>query len=353
MTKRLKSIILATFAFVVTVGVAVPVFQADAQTTSSSALSIVPRKDYVVEPGSSVDDTLVIRNLDRELPLELTLRVVDFTSQDDGGTPRLLLDPDAEQTPWSLKPFLTLPESVSIPPGTSRTLDMNVAIPEGHGAGSYYSAIVYSSGASEGGNVGLNASGVTLAFASIPGEVDETVTLEKFGAYQQSSSSYTRFMANQPQVIGFTLKNEGNVTQAPIGSITIKNILFGKETTITNVNPNNSLALIGQTRTFTPCIKLTSENLDFQGTRAEATTCASPGLWPGIYTGEIDLLYGWNGNVQQEINGKTWFIYAPWWFILIVVVILLALAFLIWKIVNKVRSSRRGAAFKKSSRRKK
>lgn len=63
---------------------------------------------------------------------------------------------------------------------------MSVAIPAGHGAGSFYSAIIYSSGAPSGGNVGLNASGVTFAFAQVPGKVNEDLKLEKFGAYKQA-----------------------------------------------------------------------------------------------------------------------------------------------------------------------
>lgn len=151
-------------AFVVLIGVAyLPARQVLA--ASSASLSIVPKKNYIIEPGESVEDKLTIRNLDPVQPLELNLRVIDFTFTDDGGTPKLMLANDAPQTTWSLKPFLTLPENVVIEPNSSKTIDMKVAVPAGHGAGSYYSAILYSSGApGDGGNVGLSASGVTLVF---------------------------------------------------------------------------------------------------------------------------------------------------------------------------------------------
>ena len=78
----------------------------------SASLSITPRKNYVIEPGKSINDTLTIRNLDRGSSLNITLRVVDFTYRDDGGTPNLMLEEGAPQTVESLRPFLTLPERV-------------------------------------------------------------------------------------------------------------------------------------------------------------------------------------------------------------------------------------------------
>ncbi|MCA9334823.1 hypothetical protein KC953_01630, partial [Candidatus Saccharibacteria bacterium] len=180
--KRFKSTIMAAFAVVFAATYAVPAIPVSA--ISSSALSIAPKKNYLIEPGESVKDRLTIRNLDTAHSLQLSLRVVDFTFTDDGGTPKLMLDKDAPQTTWSLRPYMTVPEFVEIPAGSSKTLNMSVAIPKGHGAGSYYSAIVYSSGApGNGGNVGLSASGVTLVFTQIPGKVNEKLTLKDFGVY--------------------------------------------------------------------------------------------------------------------------------------------------------------------------
>lgn len=336
--KRLKGIVLAALAVMVTVGYITPMPTASA--ASSAALSITPKKNYVIEPGDSVDDKLTIRNLDDNLPLELTLRVVDFTFTDDGGTPKLFLAEDAPQTTWSLKPFLTIPKTVSVPPKSTKTLDMSVAIPAGHGAGSYYSAIIYSSGSSEGGNVGLNASGVTLVFTTIPGKVNEDLKLEKFGAYKQATAStpahYTFFTMDEPILMAYTLKNNGNVTEAPAGTITLKH-MFGKEYVINDVNPSGSLALIGQSRTFTSCIMLKQQAVDFNGAKTEAKQCTSPGLWPGIYTATTDLFYGQNGNNTREVHGAATFVYLPAWFLIVLLIVLLILAYYIWKIVRKIR----------------
>jgi len=347
---------MAAFAVLVAVTSVTPALQASA--ASSASLSIVPKKSYVIDAGKSVKDKLTIRNLDAVTPLQLSLRVIDFTFTDDGGTPKLMLAQDAPQTTWSLKPFLKVPATVTIPPKSSKSIDMSVAIPAGHGAGSYYSAIVYSSGApGDDGNVGLSASGVTLVFTSIPGQVNEDLKLQKFGAYNttlnNTKDGYKFITDQEPDAIGYTLKNNGNVTESPVGSIKLTD-LFGRETTINDVNPTGSLALIGQTRTFTSCIKLKEQDVNFNGEASQAKTCTSPGLWPGYYKISIDLFYGQNGNRTQEIVGKASFLYLPLWFIVVAVIVLAVLAYFIWKIVRGIRSRmNRGVKFNKKPTRRK
>lgn len=353
--KRFKRIVVVACALLAIAAYAIPALPAAAQ--SSASLSIAPKKNYVIDPGKSVSDTLTIRNLDANDSLELSLRVVDFTYTDESGTPKLFLDPNAPQTTWSLKPFLSVPKSVTIGPDSSKTLDMKVAIPAGHGAGSYYSAIVYSSGAGSGPgtNVGLSASGVTLVFTTIPGEVKEDLKFQKLGAYREAAPNrpggYVFFTADQPAVIGYTLQNSGNVTEAPAGSITLTD-LFGHERKLEKINPTGSLALIGQTRTFTPCIKLKSQDVDFNGSKTEASTCANPGLWPGYYKISADLFYGQNGNLTQEITKTGGFWYLPWWFIIVAVIVLAILAYFIRRAYLRIRQMMGGSVkLKKPSRR--
>lgn len=351
--KRFKSIVIAGLSVLIfAASVVLPATQASAQ--SSAALSIIPKKNYVIESGKSIDDTLTIRNLDTERELQLNLRVIDFTYTDDGGTPKLMLAEDAPQTTWSLKPFIEIPTSVVVPAGSSKTVDMSVSIPSTQGAGSYYSAIVYSSGAPDGGNVGLSASGVTLAFVSVPGEVKENLVLEKFGAYHMASGTdkggYVFMTAKKPWTIAYTLKNEGNVAESPVGSITLRN-MFGQEQTINNINPNSSLALIGQSRTFTSCIKLTEEEVPFGEGTTQSTSCSEPDLWPGLYTATLDMYYGQNGNNTKEINSTASFWYLPWWFVIAFLVALGAAAFFIWRLVRKIQGHKYATQRKKLSRR--
>ena len=349
---RVKSIVLAGLAVLVAVAYVGPVQSVSA--VSSASLSIVPKKNYVIESGKSVKDKLIIRNLDNKATLDLTLRVVDFTSSGDGGTPKLMLAEDAPQTTWSLKPFLSIPKKVSIAPRASKSVDMQVTVPPQYKGGSYYSAIVYSSGSPDEGNVGLSASGVTLVFVNIPGKVKEDLRLENFGAYKEAQGgregSYSYVTMDSPKVIAYTLKNNGNVVEGPTGSITLKDV-FGREQIIQDVNPNNSLALIGQTRTFTSCIKLKSEEVNFNGAKSKSTTCGESNLWPGLYTARLDVYYGYNGNETEQLVGSASFWYLPLWFIILSLVILAVIGYVIWRIVRSVRAKFYGPRGKKTSQR--
>jgi hypothetical protein len=121
--KHVKSLLLAAFAVVLATTYVIPAASASAASqTSSSALSIAPKKNYVIEPGKSVQDNLTITNLDETSPLDLTLRVIDFSYTDNGGTPKLMLDANAPQTTWSLRSYLKVPETVTVEPGQTTVL---------------------------------------------------------------------------------------------------------------------------------------------------------------------------------------------------------------------------------------
>lgn len=348
--KRFKGIVLAAFAVLLAATYALPA----SVSAQSAALSIPPKKNYIVDPGDGIKDTLLIRNIDTTKPLQLYLRVIDFTYTDQSGTPKLMLAEDAPQTTWSAKPFLSVPQAMEVPAGGNVSIPIEVNVPQGQGAGSYYSAIIYSTSAPDGGNVGLAASGVTLAFISIPGKVSEDLQLKKLGAYDvtanESSDGYRFITADEPKAIGYTLQNNGNVTASPVGSITLKD-LFGRETVISDINPNGSLALIGQSRTFTACIKIKEVDVNVAGSTAAGKTCDNSGLWPGLYAVTADIFYGQNGNNTNEIVKTAYFWYLPLWFIVAVIIILLIIAYFIFKLVRKIKGSQKGK-IKMPSRRK-
>jgi hypothetical protein len=113
--------------------------------------------------------------------------------------------------------------------------------------------------------------------------------------------------------------------------------MWGQDYTVDDVNPKKSLALIGQTRTYEACIKLNSSKVEFAGSASEANTCISAGLWPGLYTANLDIFYGQNGNNTQEIVKTSYFWYLPLWFIVVVIIVLLIVAFYVWRTITWMR----------------
>jgi hypothetical protein len=316
----------------------------------SAGLSIQPRKNYIINPGQTVNDKLTIGNLNQVYDLNLSLRIIDFTYTDQSGTPKLNLAANAEPTPWSLRPFTTLPKSVVVPKGGTKTVNYSITIPKNHGAGSYYSAILYQASGANGGNVALNASGVTLAFASVPGKVNENMTLQKFGAYDSdnngTSGSFVFIALNQqPKMVAYTLKNEGNVFESPAGTVIIKD-MFGHQVATVPTNATQSLALIGQTRLFASCIKTIQQQVKALGGTSKDSTCVNPSLKPGRYTASLDVLYGQNGNETHEITSVAHFWYLPIWFLVLLAIIiaLLVLGFLWGK--KKLQAVLKGTSYK-------
>ena len=315
-----------------------------ATPASSTGLSIIPRINLVVNPGQSTTSKLVIGNLSQTADLDLTLKLIDFTFTNDTGTPKLFLSNSAPQTTWSLKPFVSMPQSVVVPRGQTKTVTFSVKVPKNQGAGSYYSAIDYQSGTGNGGNVTLNASGVSLVFLSVPGIVHEDMNLQKFGTYQTDTDGVTgRFTyvnTNMPEWIGTLLQNNGNVAESPAGSITIHDMWGHKLTTISNFNPNQSLAILGQTRLFLSCIKNAPTNVQLDNSITKSETCTNPHLKPGFYTLNFDAFYGQNGNQTKEITGTAHFWYLPWWVIVVLIILVLLIVGFIFWVRRKIRKAK-------------
>lgn len=348
--KRVASYLVSAILGVLVVAVsALPAAYAD-----SSGLSIPPRKNYLINSGETKTDKITIGNLNSKEDLNITLKVVDFTFMDETGTPKLDLSQNAPQTTWSLKPFVQLPATFKVPAGERRTVDLTIKIPKTQGAGSYYSALQYVATGPDGDNVNVSASGVTLVFVSVPGVVKEKLTLTKLGAYdtdEKGANGKFLFIAtdNSPGEIGYTLKNEGNVTENPAGNITIKPVFFGKTITIDNINPNTSLALIGQNRLFTACIDKTDQVIELDGEKSIKAVCKkNPSMLPGPYKIELNAYYGQNGNPSREIIGTAMFWYMPWWFVIPVLIALVVIGLYIRKLVRKIRGATGNSSYRSS-----
>jgi hypothetical protein len=308
---------------------------------SSSGLSINPRKNLIANPGQTINDELLVGNLDQYSSLAINVRVVDFTYYDNSGTPKLLLAPNAPRTAWSIKPFITIPSHEIIGPSSTTTIPYTIKIPANQGAGSYYSAIEYSASGANGGNIALNASGVTLMFVTVSGKVHENLSLIKMGAYQPGKAAgtgtYTFIATQKPSELGYTLKNSGNVAESPGGTISLNYMFGGKPILISNINVNSDLVILQQTRLFTTCINTIKVSTLVAGTPTPTNVCGPDNLKPGHYSATLTGYYGQNGNPTQEINGTASFWYLPVWFIITFGGVVLFLLIIGWWIYRKIK----------------
>jgi hypothetical protein len=315
---------------------------------ASNGLGVTPRRDFTIQPGKSVTDTLYISNLSLNQDLQVDLKVVDFGAANETGTPALHLGDNAPQTPWSLKPFIKLTNGTKIPAGKSANVPVTLTIPANQGAGSYYSAIEYTAVNPETKErVNIAASTASLLFVTVPGDAKEQLTMKQFGAWMSNANKdgngvfSSLFMGAAPKEFAYRLQNNGNIAEQPSGSMVIKNIFGRTVKEIQDANPRKQLVLIGQTRRIQVCAKTSVlESKDPNGQQTQQSTCDDPGLLPGRYTAEIALFYGINGSSSQEVVGKTTFWYLPWWSLVALGVVILLIVGLIW-LIRRAFSNRR------------
>jgi hypothetical protein len=341
-TKSVNKIIQFSVCWLLIAFIMIGVLQVPA-SAQSTGLRINPRTDVSIRPGETQSGQLLIANLNRDVAITVTLSVIDFEATGETGTPKPLLEEGLDPKPWSLQPYIQVPKSVSLKKGESKYVPYRIRIPNGLGAGSYYSAIKYDPEPAEGSeNVEISGAPLQLVFVTIPGRATELLNLEKFGAYDIKEGEVdgrfsSLFISSEPLKFAYTLTNRGNVAESPKGSIIVKN-LFGKTVrTIENANPKGNLTLINQTRRIETCIK--SEEKTVQqpdGRESTIDTCVPSGLLPGIYTASMDLFYGINGSNTQEINATAIVWYMPYWFLAILLVVIGILAYIIYRIRQRL-----------------
>jgi hypothetical protein len=313
--------------------VLIPTLQAAAQ---SNGLGVTPRESFTMKAGQQASNVLYLSNLNKTQPLRVHLTVVDFTSQDESGTAKLMQGSDQPQTPWSLKPYITLPDFVTVPPNGTKQIQFTLKLPPNIGAGTYYSAVQYTATAGENQQqVNVSASTATLLFINVPGKVTEQLTLKSFGMFEDNK--FKTFFLKQPTFFDYRLQNSGNVAEQPAGSMVIKNMTGKIVAKVDNVNPKTQLALIGQTRRFQGCNPKSTATEDL----AKDTNCVPFNLKPGFYTATIALFYGQNGQPTRQIGATTHFWYLPISFIIGALVALILVAYFLSRIYRRSTQRRR------------
>lgn len=331
----------------------ITLFTVSSAQALSNGLGVTPRRDFTVQPGKSVSDTLYISNLSLNQDLQVDISIIDFAAANETGAPALQLGDKTPATPWSLKSFMKVPQSVKIGAGKSANVPITIAIPANQGAGSYYSAVRYTAVNPETKEkVTIAASTASLVFVTVPGEAKEQLLLKQFGSWQSkqdlSGGVYrSLFIDSTPKEFAYRLENKGNIAEQPSGSLIVKNMFGNTVREVQDVNPKKQLVLLGQTRRLQVCIKTSVLNSkDPNGQQAEQNVCDNPGLLPGRYTAEIALFYGLNGNSTQELTAKTSFWYIPVWSIIVAAVSILFIAGLIW-LIYRAFTNRGGRRYRR------
>lgn len=276
--------------------------------TGGSGLSISPTRFFLTPQAGSTDTVRIsVKNV-TSATITANPVINDFTSDNDTGTPQIVVDENRDDLP-SIKPFFGELESFEIEPDQTVTKEFTVEIPSDTPAGGYYGLLRFLA-TPEGvvgpddGQVALTASLGSVILIEVPGDITEQVQVQSILFYRKDVAG--TFFSSQPEQIGVQIRNQGNGFIQPFGKVSVKNP-FGKEILqyeLNNITPRGNI-LPSSTRTF-------RENL-------------SGVSLPGRYVATADVSFG-NGSQVLTIKESFW--YLPYWFlgILFVIVLLLVVA---------------------------
>lgn len=306
------------------------------------ALEIAPPIiTLTVSPGQTIHTNIKLRDITGG-NLLVTNQINDFVANGEDGTPKILLDGDADNK-FSVKNWIQAVPSMTLKPQEIRTVDIVINVPANASPGGHYGVIRFTGIPPElsGQGVSLAASLGALIMLTVTGQISHNLSLASFSAAQGGHSG--TFFESAPLDIVERIKNTGNVQEQPAGTVIVTD-MFGRTIAGLPVNAPPHSVLPDSIRKFT-------QSLD-------KSVLGNRRLF-GHYKATLKLAYG--TAATKPLNGTFTFWVIPYKLIIAVVVLIIGgffvLRFLIRRynrfIISKVQGGSQPARPKrrKNSRR--
>ena len=191
------------------------------QSQTANTLRVSPvRSDVTVNPG---DTSIINVTVSNPSDAKVTVRPIqnDFVAGDEDGTPAIILEEGESADSHSLKQFLSPLETVEIEPGESKTVEVEVTIPEDAEAGGYYGVIRFApSTPDDGGEVNTSASVASIVLLTVTGDAAEKLDLTEF-LVKQHDRVKSFFTSGDGVSTAIRFQNDGQVHAGPFGAITV------------------------------------------------------------------------------------------------------------------------------------
>jgi hypothetical protein len=289
------------------------------------------RTDLTISKGDSDDVTVYIQNASSGIE-NLQVIVDDFEAPtNESGYPALLLN-GATAPDHSLKQFTTIPQSeLTLQPNEQKAVSVNIAIPNSAASGGYYGAVRFapvSIGSNGARNIDLSASIASLVLVTVPGNLDEKLSIAGFGVSQGSSTkTQTFFLNNKNLSAQIRFDNTGNIQEQPFGSFSLSKGSKKLGTFAVNggEDPGNVLP---------DSIRLFSVQINKVG-------------WFGKYKIEGNFGYGSKGQI---LSATSTFYVIPVLIIILIVLLILFILFLIFGLPRVIRAYNRRVITRASRR---
>src|ERR1017187_340450 len=194
MKKHLRAVLLFMTACVLLAIGPLPVLAAP-PTPATNGYRISPvRTDLTINPGSNTVVTVYLQNASSAIE-NVQVIINDFEPPaNETGNPSLLLN-GATAPQHSLKQFVTTPiPDFTLQPNQQKAVSVAVSVPAGAVSGGYYGAIRFAPvGALGSKNVNLSASIASLVLITVPGNLNDQLSIAGFGVSQGSSTRLHSF----------------------------------------------------------------------------------------------------------------------------------------------------------------
>ncbi|QQS22946.1 hypothetical protein IPM19_00010 [bacterium] len=208
--------------------------------TFAQALTVTPRLELNGDPGQTLLTLLKITNEERQSKT-FYLRTENFNAQDETGNPSFNTRREGLST------WINAPLSVTLGPGQSIDLPMQVSIPEAADPGGHYAAIFFLTeppDIAENGSLGISAKLGTLILLRVNGDFVSDANILEFATVDKK-----RFFTGLPVQFYYRFQNTGDDHVKPQGDIVITNI-FGGKTKILSANTVDGSVLPKSVRKF-------------------------------------------------------------------------------------------------------
>ncbi len=300
MLRRVTAAVSALLA----IGILVVVPMVSAQTGLGQGLEIAPPLiDLKANPGQVLHPQIRLRNITPQT-LVVTSQYNDFVAAGEEGTPKLLLK-NNEQSPYSIKGWLSSIESVSLAPQEQKTITVTINVPGNASPGGHYGVVRFTGAPPEADQtaVSLSASVGTLMLVTVSGNVKESAQIAQI--YTSQNKKVRSLFEYGPVTISTRVQNTGNIHIQPTGTVTVNNML-GRRVANFQLNQNKGNVLPQSVRRFD--VSLNNK------------------LMFGRYKVMVDAVYGSNNTITSK---TAYFWVIPY---KLIILVLAAIAFIIFMI---------------------
>lgn len=260
---------------------------------TSRALTVNPRLELTADPGGTILTDLKVTNEERQ-SRTFYLRTENFNAEDETGNPSFNLRREGLST------WIKAPLSITLGPGETINLPIEIEVPSTATPGGHYAAIFFLADppdlANESGAVAISSKLGSLILLRVNGDFVQDANVLEFGTTEKQ-----KFFSQLPVQFYFRFQNTGEDHLKPIGDIQISN-LIGQSTKILTANTVEGSVLPKSVRKFTSVWKESGGKLKQEPIIDIPKTDPMP-FWDAVnyqarhftfgrYTAELELAFG-------------------------------------------------------------